>query len=75
MTPRSNSSIDERSRNLGVLVHLPDERPHLGVSELADAIPEDGFVFRQDGQGLDGIERLFCHRRLSHGSWFGRPRA
>ena len=43
--------VDEVSRDLGVLVHLADERPDLLVGELADAVAEEHLVFREGRQG------------------------
>ena len=46
--------LDERRRNLGLLVHLADERADLPVRELVDAVAEQRFVFgqpRQRGHG------------------------
>ena len=52
--------VDERARDLGVLVHFPHERPDLGLGELADAVAENDFVFR----GQQGQRRLGVLHRL-----------
>ena len=46
--------VDERGRDLRVLVHLSDERPDLAVGEFVHAVAEQPFVFGQCGQGLRG---------------------
>ena len=64
MTPRSNSWSSSVRGNLGVLVHLADERPDLGVGELAHAVAEDDLVFGEHGQRLGVLDGLFGHECL-----------
>ena len=59
MTPRSNSSSTSAARDLGVLVHLADERPDLGVGELAHAVAKDDLVFGEHGQRLGVIDGIW----------------
>ena len=59
--------------NLGVLVHLADERPDLRVGEFADAVAEDGFVF---GSTVSGwmCSRACSGTGVSFGVVIGRGR-
>ena len=59
--PEVEQLVDERARNLRLLVHFPDERPDPGLGELPDAGPEQPLVLRQNGQGLGVFHRLFGH--------------
>ena len=43
--------VDERARNLRLLVHLAGERTHLAIGELEDAVPKETFVLGQQRQG------------------------
>jgi hypothetical protein len=52
---------DQVGLDLRVLVHLAHERPHLGVGEFPYAVPEEEFVFGQDGEGLAGFRGLLGH--------------
>ena len=51
--------VDERARDLGVLVHLADERPDLAVRELVHAVAEQPFVFGQRRQRASGMSSVF----------------
>ena len=42
--------VDERARDLRVLVHLADERPDFAIGELVDAVAEQPLVFGQRRQ-------------------------
>ena len=44
--------VDQRPRDLRLLVHLADERPDLRLGELADAVAEQLLVFGQDRERL-----------------------
>jgi hypothetical protein len=48
--PQLEELVDEGARDLGLLVHLPHERPDLAIRELVDAGLEQPFVFGQCGQ-------------------------
>jgi hypothetical protein len=54
---------DQRRRDLGVLVHVADQRSDFAVREFVDAVPEKPFVFGQRGEWLrEGLGALCCHK-------------
>ena len=53
--------VDERPRNLRVLVHFPDERPDFGLGKRAHAVAEDRLVFGEHGQGLGVLDGVLGH--------------
>ncbi len=54
-------AIDERARNLGLFVHLADERLDLFLGKRADAVTKDDLVLGQDRQRLGMIDELWTH--------------
>ncbi len=42
--------LQQRARNLCVLIHLAGERTNFPVRELVDAVPQQPLVLRQSGQ-------------------------
>ncbi len=56
--------VDQRARDLGVLIHLADQRPDLPVGELVHAVAKDDFVFGETSQRAARAERRFS--RLKH---------
>ena len=44
--------VDQRPRDLRLLVHFADERPHLRVREFADAVAEQPLVFGERGERM-----------------------
>ena len=63
--------VDERARDLRVLVHLAHERPDFAIRELVDAVAEQPFVFGQCGQRREwmsvGVLRGHDRKSLSLG--------
>jgi hypothetical protein len=45
--------VDERPRDLRMLVHFADERPDLRLGKRPHAVAEDGLVLGQNREGLD----------------------
>jgi len=50
--------VDQRARDLGVLVHLADERADFAIREFVDAVAEKRLVLGQRRQ------RATCHSRV-----------
>ena len=65
MTPSSKSSVDERPRDLRVLVHFADEGPDLRLGERPHAVAENGLVLGENGEGLGVFDGVFGHRSSS----------
>ena len=53
--------VDQRARNLRLLVHFADQRPDLGLGELAHAVAENPLVFGEHGQRRGGVGGLLRH--------------
>ena len=57
-------AVDQRARDLRLLVHLADERPYFAVRELVHAVAKQPLVLREDGQrrsgGFGGLHEPHC---------------
>ena len=53
--------LDEILRELGVFVHLADERPDPRLGKFPDAVAEDPLVFGKHGQGLGKFGSVLGH--------------
>ena len=64
ITPSSNSLSMSGTADLGVLVHFANERPDLGLRELANAGPQQLLVFGQASERRRHFQRLGRHARM-----------
>ena len=60
-------AIDQRARDLRLLVHLADKGPYFAVRELVHAVVKQALVLREDGQrrscGFGGLHEPHCRPR------------
>ena len=56
--PQVEQLVDERSRDVGLLIHFPDVRTYFPIRELVHAVAEQGLILMEDRQPSRGLKSL-----------------